>query len=70
MHNQEDDSNESNYTTFEKWFIELKNLMMQGKHGFNPEDIEAVDFEEEFWKEFFDKGMSPEKALLQDRDEE
>jgi len=46
---------------FDKWMVELKKVAIE-KYGFNETEV----FDREAWREYFDDGMTPEQALIED----
>jgi len=46
---------------FNKWMVELKRIAVK-KYNFNETEV----FHREAWREYFNDGITPEEALIED----
>ncbi len=46
---------------FDEWMLELKKVAVEN-YGFNKAEV----FDREAWKEYFNDGINPEEALIED----
>lgn len=55
-----------NGQSFGDWLASVKTIMLEHPDVYSSSDIKSVDFELEYWGEYFTDNLSPNEAILQD----
>lgn len=59
-------SDSINGVSFQSWLSEVKTSMFDHPDHYSTETIKYVDHELDYWQQYFQEGMTPTEAVLED----